>query len=150
MTQVILLEDVDHLGLVGAMVNVAPGYARNFLLPRHKAIEVSARNKRQLAHHQRLLAARAAKSRASAEALVARLEKLTVTFPRKVGEQDKLFGSVTSMDVHGALQAEGVEVERRRIALDAPLRELGEFVVPVRVGAGLQAQLKVCVVAEAS
>ena len=147
--QVILLEDVDNLGIVGALVSVAPGYARNFLLPQGKAILALARNKRQLAHQQRQLAAKAAKSRAGSEALARRIEALTLTFPRKVGEQDKLFGSVTTMDVHAALAAQDVTVERRSILLEAALRELGDFTVAVRVGAGLQAPLKISVVAEA-
>lgn len=146
--KVILMRDVDHVGDVGDIVEVADGYGRNFLIPRGLAVMATAKNQRQLEHEQRLREHRILRVRQDAQALAAQLQTVPCTFARKVGEEGKLFGSVTSMDIAEALKAAGVPVDRRAIQLDQPLRSVGEFSVPVRLPAATSALLKVTITAE--
>lgn len=144
--QVILREDVEHLGKIGDMVNVADGYGRNFLLPRRKATLATDKNVRALEHEKRVIAERAKKLLDEATALARRISAVSITIDRQAGEEDKLFGSVTSMDIHEALKKEGVEVDRKKIQLEEPIKKLGEYVVPVKLQQGVVAEVKLFVV----
>ena len=147
--EVILKEDVPSLGHIGVLCKVAPGYARNYLLPKGLAVVASVNNKKQLAHQQRIMNYRRQKAEATAKTLATRLNNYQLTIARKVGDQGKLFGSVTAHDVQQALEAKGLVLERRKIQLEDPIRALGEFQIPVRLDAGVRAELKLIVVSEA-
>ena len=146
--EVILIEEVSNLGNIGELVKVAPGYARNFLLPKKMAILASVKSKSRLEHEKRLAGFKQAKARASAEAVAKKLGGLSVKIARKVGEQDKLFGSVTAHDVQEALATHGVQVDRRKVDLAEPIKALGEYQIGVRLVGELKATIKLTVVAE--
>lgn len=146
--KVILNQDLDNLGKVGEVVNVKDGYARNYLLPRDLAVEATSRNVKQLDHQKRIVEHKKAKLVAAAEQFAERIAQLSVTIAQKVGEEDKLFGSVTSQSLQQALKEEGIEVEKKRILLEEPIRQLGSYTVPVKLQQGVTADLKVTVVAE--
>ena len=130
---VILREDVANLGNAGDIVKVRSGYARNYLIPQSKALLADSRNIK-VVEHAKLLAEHAlAKLRGAAEVLGERLKQTTLTIVQKVGEDDRLFGSVTSMDVEHALKAEGIDVDRKQIHLEKPLKKLGDYVIPVKL-----------------
>jgi large subunit ribosomal protein L9 len=131
--KLILREDVEHLGKGGDLVDVKPGYGRNFLLPRGLAVAANPKNVRELEHQKKIAEAKAAKLKASAEAVAKRLADTPVTLKRKVGEQDKLYGSVTALDIVEALALRGLQLERRTIDLPEPIKTLGEFEVPVKL-----------------
>jgi large subunit ribosomal protein L9 len=131
--KLILREDVEHLGKGGELVDVKPGYGRNFLLPRGLAVAANPKNVRDLEHQRKIAESKAAKLKASAEAVAKRLADTPVTLKRKVGEQDKLYGSVTALDIVEALALRGLQLERRTIDLPEPLKTLGEFEVPVKL-----------------
>ena len=147
--EIILLEDVAHLGNIGELVSVKPGYARNYLLPRKLAVLASTKNKAKLAHEQRVVSYRLTKAKAESALVAKQLDGLKLTFTRRVGDQDKLFGSVTSHDIADALVEKKFNVERRRIHLPDPIKALGEFKVQVKLRADVNATLNVEVVAEA-
>jgi large subunit ribosomal protein L9 len=132
--QVILRDDVPNLGKIGDVVRVKPGYARNFLLPRGLAVEANPKNLRMLEHHKRVITAKADREHKSAEASAKRLEGLQLTVRARAGEEGRLFGSVTNMDVERLLAEKGFQVDRRRIALDEPIKQLGTFPITVQVG----------------
>ena len=144
--EVILKEHVDHLGRRGEVVKVADGYARNYLLPRKLALAVTANNKRQIELERARAEARDAEERRDAEAVRARIEAVEVVLARRVGEHDALYGSVTSSDIAEALAARDLVVDRRRIQLDEPIKALGDFAVPIKLHAGVTAEIKVQVV----
>jgi large subunit ribosomal protein L9 len=146
--KVILMRDVEHVGAVGDTIDVADGYGRNFLIPRGFAVAATARNKRQLEHEQRLREHRIVRVRQEAQTLAERLQAVPCHFVRKAGEEGKLFGSVTAMDIADALKAAGCEIDRRRIQLDQPIKTLGDFTVPVRLPAETSAMVKVTIAAE--
>jgi large subunit ribosomal protein L9 len=146
--EVILREHVDNLGKRGDVVKVAEGYARNYLLPRKLALAVTENNKRQIERERAAAEARDAEEKGQAESLAQRISALEIAIARRVGENDTLYGSVTSADIAQALQAKGFEVEKKRIHLAEPLKALGETTVPVKVHREVTAQLKVKVVAE--
>lgn len=131
--QLILREDVEHLGKRGQIVDVAAGYARNFLLPRKLAMEVNANNLRHIQKEGKVLAVAQAREKADAEALGARLATVRLSFSRKVHEGDELYGSVSAGDIAEALGVKGFEVEKRRIHLDEPIKKIGAYEVPVRL-----------------
>jgi large subunit ribosomal protein L9 len=145
---VILREHVDNLGRRGEVVKVAPGYARNYLLPRKLALAVTEANKRQIERERASAEARDLEEKMQAEALGQRVAQTEVEIARRVGENDALYGSVTSADIAQALLAKGFEVEKRKIHLPEPIKALGEFTVPVKVHRDVTAQVKVKVVAE--
>ncbi|MFO7302348.1 MAG: 50S ribosomal protein L9 [Acidobacteriota bacterium] len=145
--EVILREHVDHLGRRGEIVKVAPGYARNYLLPRGLALAVTESNRRQIELEKQRAAKRDAEERAEAEALKARIEAVELTIARRVGESETLYGSVTSSDIAEALAERELTVDRRRIQLDGPIKTLGEFTVPVRLTHDVTADIRVRVVA---
>jgi large subunit ribosomal protein L9 len=147
--EVILREHVDNLGRRGDIVKVAEGYARNYLLPRKLALAVTEGNKRQIEHERKLAEARELEEKAQAEAYAERLAQLDIEIARRVGENDTLYGSVTSADVAHALQAKQFDIDKKKIVLPEPLKALGESSVPVKIHRDVIAQLKVKVVAEA-
>jgi large subunit ribosomal protein L9 len=146
--EVILREHVDNLGRRGDVVKVAPGYARNFLLPRKLALAVTEANKRQIERERQAAEARELEEKNQAEAFAQRLTQAEISIARRVGENDALYGSVTSADIAQALQAKGFDIDKRKIQLHDPIKALGESVVPVKVHRDVVAQLRVSVVAE--
>jgi large subunit ribosomal protein L9 len=144
--EVILREHVDNLGRRGDIVKVAEGYARNYLLPRKLALAVTEGNKRQIEREKKVAEARDAEEKAQAEAFAQRLAQAEIEIPRRVGDQDTLYGSVTSADVAHALQAKGFDVDKRKVQLPEPLKALGEFSVPVKIHRDVTAQITVKVV----
>jgi len=147
--KVILREDVENLGRGGELVVVKPGYGRNYLLPRGLAVVANPRNIREIEHQKAVASAKAAKMKASAEALAKRLSDTPLTLRRKAGEQDKLFGSVTAMDLAEALAQRGLAIDRRSIDLAEPIKTLGDFEVPVKLHHEVVGKVKVKVEAEA-
>jgi large subunit ribosomal protein L9 len=146
--KLILREDVENLGKGGELVDVKPGYGRNFLLPRGLAVPANPKNVRELEHQKKIAEAKAAKLRASAEAVAKRLADTPVTLKRKVGEQDKLYGSVTALDIVEALAARGLQLDRRTIDLPEPIKTIGDFDVPVKLHRDVIGKAKVKVEAE--
>jgi large subunit ribosomal protein L9 len=144
--EVILREHVDKLGRRGDIVKVAEGYARNFLLPRKLALAVTEHNKKQIARERKVAEVREAEEQSQAEAIAERLTALEVEIARRVGENETLYGSVTTADISHALQAKGFDVDKRKIVLAEPLKALGETTVPVKIYREVTAQLKVRVV----
>jgi large subunit ribosomal protein L9 len=144
--EVILREHVEHLGRRGDVVKVADGYARNFLLPRKLALPVTEQNKRQIDREKKVADQREAEERSAAEAIAKHLAGLDVVIARRVGETDTLYGSVTAMDIAEALHAQKFEVDRRKIQLDEPLKQVGEFEVPVKLHREVTGHVKVKVV----
>jgi large subunit ribosomal protein L9 len=140
--QVILLEDMPKLGTIGDLVSVKDGYARNFLLPRRKALTASIRNVKRLEHEKRIANKKLAEAKEGADALAKALGELSLTITRKVGEQDKLFGSVTTMDIEKALSEAGHDIDRRQILLDNPIKEVGSFEVAVKIHKQVNATVK--------
>jgi large subunit ribosomal protein L9 len=146
--KLILREDVYNLGKGGELVEVKAGYGRNFLIPRGLAVLANPKNIREVEHQKAVAAAKAAKLKASAEAIAKRLSDTPVTLKRKVGEQDKLYGSVTAMDVAEALAARGLDIDRRTIDLSEPIKTLGDFEVGVKLHSEVIGKAKVKVEAE--
>ena len=146
--KLILREDVENLGKGGELVDVKPGYGRNFLLPRGLAVAANPKNVRELEHQKKIADARAAKAKASAEAVAKRLHDTPIVLKRKVGEQDKLYGSVTALDIVEALGARGLQLDRRTIDLAEPIKTLGDFEVPVKLHREVVGKAKVKVEAE--
>jgi len=148
--EVILKEDVAKLGSRGDVVKVAEGYGRNFLLPRKLAIEATTGNKQVIEQMRAAAVRRSAKEKAQAEELSKQFDGLSVSFERRAGEQDHLFGSVTSSDIGDALDKKGFNIDRRKIQLHEPLKTLGEFTVPVKLHKDVTAHLKVLIEKEAA
>jgi large subunit ribosomal protein L9 len=146
--EVILRDHVDNLGQRGDIVKVAEGYARNYLLPRKLALAVTESNKRQIERERKVAEAREAEEKGQAEALAQRLTQIELEIARRVGENETLYGSVTSADVAHALQAKGFEIDKRKIQLPEPIKALGESTVSVRVHREVVAQVRVKVVPE--
>jgi len=144
--QIILTQDVPNLGLAGELVTVRPGYGRNYLLPRGFAVSASAANKQQLDHNRREIEKKVTKERAAAGAIAERLNGMTLQFERLIGEDEKLFGSVTSRDIADQLKKANIEIDHRWVELDQPTKALGKYEVQVRLGAGVIANLKYWVV----
>jgi large subunit ribosomal protein L9 len=147
--KVILTKDIPNLGKPGTLVTVKTGYGRNYLLPRKLAVLATAKNVHQLEHEKAGILARAAKEKNNMDAMAKRLSAIEVKFTRKVGDQDKLFGSVTSKDVYEQLTAQGYQVERKQIHLPEPLKEVGTHEVEVKLHAEVSAKVKVTIAAEA-
>ena len=141
--EVILKEDVLKLGHRGDVVKVADGYGRNYLLPEKLAIEATAANKAVIEQMKASALRKSAKEKVGAEELSARLNEVVLTFERKTGEHDQLFGSVTAADIAHELEAKGYEVDRRKIHLDEPLKTVGEFHVPIRLHREVTAHVQV-------
>ncbi|MEW5802421.1 MAG: 50S ribosomal protein L9 [bacterium] len=144
--EVILQKTVSSLGEIGQVVNVAPGYARNYLIPKKLAIKATPRNIALLGKQESFIKAAQAKARKECTDLASQLERLSFTFARKSGENDRLFGSVTNADIAEALKKEGIEIDKKKIVLEDPIKILGIYKVPVKLHPEVTAQLKVWVV----
>jgi large subunit ribosomal protein L9 len=146
--KVILTTDLPHVGKSGQTVEVADGFGRNYLLPRGLAVLATPGNERSLAQRQKARLAREARQKAEAEALATRLQGCRVRIAKKTGAGDRLYGSVTSIDIADVLKAQGIVLDRRKIALEAPLKTLGTHKVPVRLHPEVTAELEVTVIRE--
>jgi large subunit ribosomal protein L9 len=146
--EVILREDIEKLGNRGEVVKVAPGYARNFLLPKKLAVQATGANKKIVEQERQSHLRKEAKHKTEAEDLSKLLTGVSVTIAQKAGENDQLFGSVTSKDVGDALAAKNFTIDRRKIQLDEPIKQLGEFKVPVRLHKDVTAEITVVVTKE--
>lgn len=146
--EVILREDIDNLGTRGDMVKVASGYARNFLLPRRLAVEATDANRKIVEQERQAHLRKEAKLKTEAEDLAKLMAGVSVTIAQKAGENDQLFGSVTSKDVVDALAAKRFTIDRRKVQLDEPIKTLGEFKVPLRLHREVTAEITVNVVKE--
>lgn len=147
--QIILTQDVPNLGSAGELVSVRPGYGRNYLVPQGMAVTATAANVHKLEHDKRVIAKKVAKEKASAEAVAEKINGITLQFDRQVGEDDKLFGSVTSRDIAEMLKKTGIEIDHRWVVLDQPVKALGKYEAPVKLGSGVTATLKFFVVSKA-
>jgi large subunit ribosomal protein L9 len=145
--QVILSEDVPNLGRPGDVVKVRAGYARNYLLPRRLAVEANSRNLRAFEHQKSMAMLRREANKGAALKLKQQLEALTLTIGANAGEEGKLFGSVTNIDIERALRERGFAIERRNIVLAEPIKQLGEFTIPVRLDPEVEAGVKLTVAA---
>jgi len=145
---VILREHVDNLGRRGDVVKVAEGYARNYLLPRKLALAVTDANKRQIEREKKVAEVRDQEERQQADAIAERMTQTDIEIARRVGENDTLYGSVTSADIAHALETKEFAIEKRKITLAEPLKALGEFTIPVKVHRDVTAQVRVKVVAD--
>lgn len=144
--EIILLEEVGGLGHRGARVKVSPGYARNYLIPNRLAIPASGAGANIFQEAERQRSFRENKARRGAEELAVRIEKLSLTIPMEAGEEDRLFGSVTTADIADQINAQGFEVDKRRIVLEEPIKQLGVYNVPIKLHGNVEAQVKVWVV----
>lgn len=143
---VILQQDVANLGKIGEVVHVRPGYARNYLLPRQLASAATIKNIKQLEHQRKVVAARHAKAKAEAQESAAKLSGIMLSIARRVGENDKLYGAVTSKEIESALSERGISIDRRKLQLSEPIKALGQYEVPVKLGYETTAIIKVSVV----
>lgn len=146
--KVILRQDVKNLGVVGAIVDVRGGYARNFLIPRSFAVPATVNNMKAFEHEQKVMELRRNKRKKEAEGLRAKLEKTSCSIAKKVGENDKLFGSVTTQDIEQAFTNEGFTIDKKDILLTENIKALGVYTVPIRVFDDVIANTKVWVVKE--
>ena len=147
--ELLLREDVENLGARGEIVKVKPGYGRNYLLPRGLAVQATAANVNQIARQRATFLKKAAVEKDTATAQAEQVNSVVLTFARKVGDHGMLYGSVTSMDIAEAFTAQGYEIDRRKITLKDPIKELGEFEVPVKLHREVTATFKVVVKNEA-
>ena len=148
MVEIIIRKDVADLGRAGQLVDVKPGYARNYLVPQGLALFATEGNRRRFEEERRQIEQSAQRERDTARERAVQLEEQTLTFRVRAGEEGKLFGSVTSSDIAEALEEAGVEIDRRLIRLDEPIKELGVYDVPVRLHSDVEPTVKVWVVAE--
>jgi large subunit ribosomal protein L9 len=145
--QIILSEEVPNLGHPGDVVRVRAGYARNYLLPRKLAVEASSRNLREFEHQKRVALGKREALKSQATGLKAKVEALTLTLRARTGEEGRLFGSITNIDLERALREKGFEIDRRRILLAEPVKQLGDYTVAVRLQPEIEATLKFVVAA---
>ena len=146
--QVILREDVENLGKIGDLVKVKPGYARNFLVPKKKAIEATPKNLKAMEHAKKIVADRLRTLKKVATADAENIKTLSLVIKAKAGEEGKLFGSVTTMDIAEAAAAKGVKIDKRKIVIEEPIKRVGDFTVQVKLHTDVTADLKVTVAAE--
>jgi len=147
LVKLILREDVQRLGHAGDLVSVKPGYARNFLIPRGKASVATDSNVKELEHHRRVISEKSAKELTDVEALRHKLQSVSLAFEMQAGEEGKLFGSVTSQHIAEQLAEKGFAVDRRKVALAEPIKEIGEHTVEVKLHREIAARVKVVVTA---
>jgi len=148
--EVILKEDIPNVGKMGEVVRVRDGYARNYLLPRGLVLVADKKTLKTFEHQKRVVASQKDRVVKQSQTLADKLAQISLTMPVKAGEEGKLFGSVTNIDIEKALKAKGFDVDRRKIQLDVPIKTLGDFEVPVRLAADVTANVKVSVVPEKS
>jgi large subunit ribosomal protein L9 len=146
--KVILKEDIPKLGRMGQTVEVARGYGRNYLIPQGKAIVATSKNLKALEHERMLIERKAELARKEAEGVAEKISGLTLSLSRKVVEEDKLYGSVSVSDIYQALEEAGVEIERKLIKLEEPIKSLGEFKVPIKVHENVTVEVTVQVLKE--
>jgi large subunit ribosomal protein L9 len=146
--QVILRERMENLGNVGEIVDVKPGFARNYLIPQGKAYLATSGNVRRIEVEREKLATQAADTLASARARAATIEAVSLTFHARAGEEGRLFGSITSADIAERLAEQGIEIERRQIEIEEPIKALGVFSVPIRLHTEVRPEIKVWVIKE--
>jgi len=146
--QVILLEDVSSLGKAGDLVKVAAGFGRNYLIPHKKAVPATEKSIKTLEHQKRLVQHRMAKTKKDIQRTAQEIETLSCTFAKSVGESGKLFGSVTTMEIETYLKENGIDVDRKKIHLEEPIKSVGMFTVPIKLRPDVVANLKVWVVQE--
>ena len=146
--EIILREDVQHLGKVGEVVKVKDGYARNYLLPKGLAYPATEANKKKIAFEGERVAKQRAEEKSAAESEATRLAGVQLTFAMKVGEEEKLYGSVTASDIQRKLEELGIHVDKRKVDLPEPIRELGEFNVPIKIHPDVRPAVRVTVVKE--
>ena len=144
--EVILRQAVENLGHPGEIVKVSPGYARNYLLPRGLAYEATPGNRKRIEQERQRLEAAETTRREAAEGHAAKLEQVSLTFSARVGEEGKLFGSVTSSDIVAQLEAQGIHIEKRQVELHEPIKALGVYRVPIRLHADVKPEIKVWVI----
>ena len=146
--EVILKEDIPNLGKMGEIVRVRDGYARNYLLPRGLVLVADKKNLKGFEHQKRVITAQSERLVKQVQGLSEKLAAVSLMIPVKVGEEGKLFGSVTNIDIEKALRAKGFDMERRKIHLDEPIKNVGDYEVPIRLTADVTAPVKVSVIAE--
>ena len=146
--KIILKEDIKKLGKMGQIVDVADGYARNYLVPKGLAVEASTKNIRSLEHEKKIIQEKARKHKDSAQDLASRISALTLTIKAKSGEEEKLFGSVTTMDIAEALLTQGVEIEKKKIVLEEPIKRLGSYSVQIKLHPDVSVPLNIQVIQE--
>jgi large subunit ribosomal protein L9 len=144
--QVILKEDVHNLGKAGELVKVKPGFGRNYLIPQGKAVVATATNVKQIEHEKKLIAAKQVQLGKDAQAMADKLGSVEVQIERQVGEEDKLFGSVTSRDIEEALKDKGVTIDHRKVHMPEPIKTIGYHTVEIKLGNGITGKIKVVVV----
>lgn len=146
--KIILRQDVDELGLEGDIIHVANGYGRNYLIPKGIALEATPQNKKALELQRKKIEVRRVKAREEADNLKLKVEGIVITLSQKAGEEGKLYGSVTSMDIASGLEKQGIAIDRRKILLEKPIKTLGEFDVPIKIYPEVIAAIKVVVAPE--
>jgi large subunit ribosomal protein L9 len=146
--QVILQQDVDKLGKSGELVRVRPGFARNFLLPRQLAVPATSSAVRRIEHEKAVATARAEKAKKEAREVAAQIDAIALTIAQKAGEDGRLFGSVTAKDIENAAKAQGLAIDRKKMHLAEPIKAVGEYTIAVKLAGGVDATLKVAVVAK--
>jgi large subunit ribosomal protein L9 len=146
--KVILTQDITGLGSIGDLITVKDGFGRNYLVPQGKALQATSQNMKKLEHQKRQIREKIDKAKREAERLAARIESISCTVAKAVGEEDKLFGSVTGMDIESSLKLEGVEIDRKKINLPEPIKSLGIYNIPIKLHPEVTATLKLWVVKE--
>jgi len=146
--KVILREDIKNLGQAGEIVNVSVGYARNYMIPKQLAVEANTKNLKEFEHQKKIIMNKAVKVKEAMKDTADKLSKITLTIKSKAGEEDKLFGSVTNMDIAEALKEEGFEIDKKKIYIDEPIKRLGTYSVNVKIHPDISSQIKIQVIPE--
>jgi large subunit ribosomal protein L9 len=146
--KIILKEDIKKIGKMGQIVDVANGYARNYLVPKGLAVEASTKNIRSLEHEKKIIQEKAKKLKDSAQDIASRISSMTLTIKAKAGEEEKLFGSVTTMDIAEALLNEGLEIDKKKISLEEPIKRLGSYSVQIKLHSDVSVPLSIQIVQE--
>ncbi|OGW17684.1 MAG: 50S ribosomal protein L9 [Nitrospinae bacterium RIFCSPLOWO2_12_FULL_45_22] len=146
--KVVLNKDIGDLGKAGSIIEVAEGYARNYLIPRRLALEATTKNLQTFQYQQRMELEKIRKKKGEAEALARKIEEISLTIPAKTGEKDRVFGSITTKDIAMALENEGVEIDKKKILLEDPIKSLGIYTIPIKLHPEVTANLRLWVVKE--
>lgn len=146
--KVILKEDIKKIGKMGQIVDVADGFARNYLVPKGLAVEANTKNIRSVEHEKKIVHEKARKLKDSAQDLSSKISAMTITIKAKAGEEGKLFGSVTTMDIAEALHNEGIEIDKKRISLEEPIKRLGSYPINIKLHPDVSVQLNIQVIEE--
>lgn len=146
--KVILKEDMRKLGKIGQIVDVADGYARNYLVPKGLAVEANTKNIRSMEHAKKIIQEKSKKLKDSAQDFASRISSITLTIKAKAGEEEKLFGSVTTMDIAEALLNEGIEIDKKKISLEEPIKRLGSYSVQIKLHPDVSVPLNIQVIQE--